>query len=80
MMQDLSVSAPEIVVESSSEVDTSTVLTPEALGFLSELASRFAPRIDALLRQRADRRERLRAGELLAFLPETRVVDRKSVV
>lgn len=74
MMQDLSVSAPEIVVESSSEVDTSTVLTPEALGFLSELASRFAPRIDALLRQRADRRERLRAGELLDFLPETRVV------
>ena len=74
MMQDMAVTTPEVVVESSGEVDTSAVLTPEALDFLGELASRFSPRIDALLRQRADRRERLRAGESLGFLPETRVV------
>ena len=74
MMQDIAVLTPEIVVESSGEVDTSTVLTPEALSFLGELASRFAPRIEAILRQRADRRERLRAGDSLGFLPETRVV------
>ena len=74
MMQDMAVITPEIVVESSGEVDTSTVLTPEALSFLGELVSRFAPRIEALLRQRADRRERLRAGEPLGFLADTRVV------
>jgi len=74
MMQDMAVTTPEVVVESSGEVDTSAVLTPEALDFLGELAARFSPRIDALLRQRADRRERLRAGESLGFLPETRVV------
>jgi len=74
MMQYLAVTMPEIMVESSGEVDSSTVLTPEALNFLGELSSRFTPRIAALLRQRADRRERLRAGEPLGFLPETRVV------
>src|SRR5947209_5482740 len=48
------------------------VLTPEALEFLAELEQRFGPRRRELLEERARRRDRLRAGEMLDFLPETR--------
>ncbi len=50
------------------------VLTPEAVAFLTELERRFGPRRRELLEARHERAERLRAGELPDFLPETRDV------
>jgi malate synthase len=48
------------------------VLTPEAVAFVAGLQERFGPRRRELLEARAARRERVAAGELPAFLPETR--------
>jgi malate synthase len=48
------------------------VVTPEALEFVAELEHRYGPRRRELLEARGKRRERLRAGEALGFLPETR--------
>ncbi len=50
------------------------VLSPDALEFVAELEREFGLRRRELLQARAGRRERLRAGELLDFLPETRDV------
>jgi malate synthase len=50
------------------------VLTPDALEFVAELERRFGSRRRELLDARARRRERLRAGEMLDFLPETREI------
>ncbi|MFM8517885.1 MAG: malate synthase A [Nevskiaceae bacterium] len=50
------------------------VLTPAALSFPGELAERFGPRVPHLLRAREQRQQRLDAGELPDFLPETRAV------
>ncbi len=48
-----------------------TALTPEALGFVGELAARFGPRVDALLSARAAAQERFNGGELPGFDPGT---------
>ena len=50
------------------------VLTDDALAFVGELHDRFEPTRQELLRRRAERRERLAAGEMLDFLHETRDV------
>ena len=50
------------------------VLTDEAVDFLTELERRFGPRRRELLAARQERAERLRAGELPDFLPETAAV------
>ncbi|HXH88119.1 MAG TPA: malate synthase A [Gaiellaceae bacterium] len=50
------------------------VLTDDAVDFLTELERRFGPRRRELLARRAERAERLRAGELPDFLPETAAV------
>jgi malate synthase len=50
------------------------ILTPDALELVGELQHRFGPRRHELLEARARRRERLRAGELLDFLPDTREI------
>src|SRR6185312_16763881 len=50
------------------------VLTPDALEFVAELEQRFGRRRRELLDARARRRERLRAGEMLDFLPDTREI------
>jgi malate synthase len=50
------------------------VLTPGALEFVAELQHRFGGRRTELLERRAQRRRRLREGELLDFLPETREI------
>ncbi|HEX5799897.1 MAG TPA: malate synthase A [Gaiellaceae bacterium] len=52
----------------------SSVVTPEAVEFLTELERRFGPRRRELLAARHARAERLREGELPDFLPETRAV------
>ena len=48
------------------------VLAPEALEFVAGLEREFGPRRRELLEARGRRRARLRAGEMLDFLPETR--------
>jgi malate synthase len=50
------------------------VLTPQALEFVAELEAQFGPRRRELLEARRARRERLRAGEKLDFLAETREI------
>ncbi|WP_437278441.1 malate synthase A [Sorangium sp. So ce375] len=51
-----------------------SVLTPEALRFLSALGRKFADRVPALLARRLAVQERLDAGHRFDFLPETRGV------
>jgi malate synthase len=50
------------------------VLTPEAVAFVEDLERRFGPRRRELLAARAERQDRLDAGELPDFLPETREI------
>jgi malate synthase len=52
-------------------IDTSDILTPEATAFLADLQRTFGARRLELLARRAERLERLHAGELPDFLPET---------
>jgi malate synthase len=52
----------------------SSVLTPEAVEFLTELGRRFGPRRHELLAARHERARRLLDGELPDFLPGTREV------
>ncbi len=50
------------------------ILTPEALGFVADLARRFAPRVQELLERRRDRQQAIKAGARPDFLAETRQV------
>ncbi|MBN93727.1 MAG: malate synthase A [Deltaproteobacteria bacterium] len=50
------------------------ILTPEALGFLSELIAEFAPRVDDLMARRRASQRRIDAGGRPGFLEETRSV------
>jgi malate synthase len=52
----------------------SDVLTPDALGFVAELARRFESRRRQLLDARAQRQEEFDAGTLPGFLPHTREI------
>ncbi len=54
--------------------DFADILTPEAVAFVAKLSREFAPRVDELLQKRAERQERIDAGEMPDFLPETREV------
>ncbi len=55
-------------------IETSDVLTAQARSFLDDLERTFGGRRRELLARRAERLERLHAGELPAFLPETREI------
>jgi malate synthase len=50
------------------------VLTPEAVSFVAGLSREFSGRVDELLAKRAERQERINAGEMPDFLPETREI------
>ncbi len=50
------------------------ILTAEALAFVAELQRRFNPRREELLRARAERQQRVEAGETPDFLPDTRQI------
>jgi malate synthase len=64
-------SSIEIVAQQAATHQES-VLTPDALAFISDLSHRFAPRVEALLEARRQRQRRLDAGERPDFLHETR--------
>lgn len=55
----------------TTTLDRSTVLTPEAMAFVTELERRFGPRRRELLEARGRRQARLDAGERPDFLAET---------
>ena len=59
----------EITGKMASEFET--VLTPEALEFVSGLQREFNPTRKSLLQRRAERQKELEAGTLPDFLPET---------
>ncbi len=50
------------------------ILTPEAVSFVAGLSREFSGRVDELLAKRTERQERINAGELPDFLPETREI------
>ncbi|MCH2546724.1 MAG: malate synthase A [Alphaproteobacteria bacterium] len=52
----------------------SEILTSQALAFVAEIVRKFTPTRNALLDARILRQEKLDAGELLDFLPETREI------
>src|SRR5947209_4802337 len=60
-----------IELHGAIELGFDEVLTPDALEFLAALEGRFGELRRELLAARAERRERLRAGDSLRFLPET---------
>jgi malate synthase len=57
-----------------AEAATGRILTDDALAFVTDLQRRFGSRRSELLQARAERQQRLGAGELPDFLPETREV------
>ena len=68
------VTAEGVAIQAPVEGRAGEVLTPEALAFVSGLHRRFnATRLE-LLDARATRQTRIEAGEMPAFLPETRSV------
>src|SRR5437868_4543969 len=60
------------VIDADPGATAPDVLTPAALDFLARLAARFESTRQALLARRRERQQRLNAGELPDFLPETR--------
>lgn len=54
--------------------DFATVLTPEALALVAKLHRAFEPRRQELLQARIARTQRLDAGEMPDFLPQTRAI------
>jgi malate synthase len=61
---------------SNPEVETQ-VLTPEASAFLAKLAREFEPRRQELLQRRVIRQQKIDAGQLPDFLPETAHIREK---
>ncbi len=50
------------------------ILTPEAVSFVAKLSREFGGRVEEVLQKRAERQERIDAGEMPDFLPETREI------
>ena len=67
-------STPTIASIGLDERSRTEILTPEAVGFLSELHANFGPRRQELLAARDERHKALRAGGSLDFLAETKEI------
>jgi malate synthase len=63
-------------VEFTAEIpeEFEQILTPEAVAFVAKLSREYRGRVVELLDKRAERQERISAGEMPDFLPETRDV------
>ena len=66
--------ASGLVISGALTPSYETILTRDALAFVEDLIRRFAPRVQELLALRVARQQRLDAGELPDFLPETAAV------
>lgn len=56
------------------DIARETILVPEALHFVADLAVRYTPRVKERLAARQERQRRLDRGEALHFLSETRAI------
>jgi malate synthase len=63
--------SPGIAITVRVSAEFATVLTPEALEFLSKLVRKFSKRREELLARRAQMQAKIDAGEMPGFLPET---------
>ena len=63
-----------ITIDGPMQPGFDEILTPEALQFLSDLHARFDGRRRELLAARVARQQRIDAGELPSFLPETEAI------
>jgi malate synthase len=63
-------------IELTAEVpdEFAEILTPEAVAFVAKLSREYRGSVDDLLARRAERQERISAGEMPDFLPETREI------
>ncbi|HJQ28558.1 MAG TPA: malate synthase A, partial [Rubrobacter sp.] len=63
-------------IEFTAEIpdEFAQILTPEAVAFVATLSREFRGRVDELLEKRAEWQERISAGEMPDFLPETREI------
>jgi malate synthase len=63
-------------IEFTAEVpdEFAGILTPEAVAFVAKLSREYGERVEELLARRAERQERISAGEMPDFLPETREI------
>src|SRR4051794_14593961 len=61
----------DITIAGPPTAHSARVLTPDALEFVRRLHRQFNPTRERLLARRDERRERIRRGERLDFLPET---------
>src|ERR687896_640371 len=63
-------------IELTAEVpdEFAGILTPEAVAFVAKLSREYRGRVEELLAMRAERQERISAGEMPDFLPETREI------
>jgi malate synthase len=66
--------ASGLQISGSIEPAYESILTPDALAFVEDLARRFTPRVQELLAMRVERQRRIDAGELPDFLVETAAV------
>jgi malate synthase len=64
----------KLELQGATESAFEPVLIPEALEFVGELQREFGPRRQELLQARAQRRQRLRQGEPLDFLADTKEI------
>ncbi|MDQ4106242.1 MAG: malate synthase A, partial [Actinomycetota bacterium] len=61
-----------IEVASPTSEEFSEILTPEAVSFVAKLSRESRGRVDAILQAREERQQRINAGEMPDFLPETK--------
>ncbi|MBK8022036.1 MAG: malate synthase A [Chloroflexi bacterium] len=61
-----------VQIEAPMPPEAQRILTPEVIEFLAALARRFRPTRESLLERRKERQQRLDAGEMLDFLPQTK--------
>ncbi|HEY0160341.1 MAG TPA: malate synthase A [Thermoanaerobaculia bacterium] len=73
-MTELAVITTDIDVRAEVKPEWEEILSDEALGFVAALHKEFNPRRLELLASREERKQRLDAGELPDFLPETREI------
>jgi malate synthase len=73
-MTEFAVITTDIEVRGEVRPEWDEVLSDEALGFMAALHKEFNPRRLELLAARQERKQRLDAGELPDFLPETREI------
>src|SRR5438876_5672772 len=66
--------APGVEIRGEVRGEYERVLTPEAIRFVAMLQREFNSRREELLARREARKQRLDAGELPRFLPETQAV------